>query len=357
MNYLIYASVFFLSICSVVCHAEPMKVRVGVVASLSGNWAAAGDMTIKGLSLAQDSLEAGGLLKIDFEIQDSHEHVSGLGAVTAYRALKAKGINLFIGPTGTPGGLALVPVIKRDKVIVISPSVGIEAFNQAGKNIFNSQGTYEVASRLIARRAFADGARSMAVFASQHPFESKQGDAFVKEFTMLGGKIVLRVDPLPESTDLRIEALQIVQAKPDGVFFSVYNQLAVATKEIKELRYKGLKYTLAVDRSRFEGARGGLDGVVFAKLGQTNPEFIKAFNSKYGRDPDYPADFAHDGLMALGKAILKSQAVDFEHVLPSLLQVNFNGASGDFKFDSDGGAVREPQLWKVQGEDFKKLLG
>lgn len=356
MKYLIFPFLSLLSVCGGVCHAAPIDVRVGIITSLSGNWAAFGDMTVKGLTLAKDALESEGSLKLNFDIQDSHEEASGFGAVSAYRALRAKGINLFIGPAGTPGGLALIPVPTNEPVIVISPSVAVETFNKAGKNIFNSRGAYEVASRAIANRAFVDGARRMAIFASQQPYESTQGNAFGEEFTKLGGKIVIRVDPLPESTDLRTEALRIAQAKPDGVFFSVYNQLAVAAKEIKQLRYQGLRYALIVDRSRFEGARGSLDGLVFAKLGETNPAFIKTFYSKFGRDPDYPADFAYDGLMALGKSILEAKNADIGSILPKLLEVKFNGASGEFGFNSDGGAVRQPQAWKVRGEEFIRLF-
>lgn len=337
------------------CMAEPIDARIGVIASLSGNWSAFGDMTLKGAELAQQELARHQSVRIFFEIEDSHEDSSGSGAVTAYRALKNKGLALFLGPAGTPGGLALAPVIAKDATIVISPSVAVEAFHRSGKNIFNSQGAFEVASRLLAQQAFRDGARNIAIFASQHPYESTQANAFAEEFIRLGGKLLVRVDPLPETTNLRGEALRIVQAKPDAVFFAVYNQLALASKELKQLGFKKAKYAPLMDRSRFDGAQGGLSELIFTKLGETNSEFIKSFHARFGRDPDYPAEFAHDAVLALGHAIAQTRSIDPSLLLPVLSKIKFSGASGEFRFDDDGCVVRRPTLWRVRDEKFESI--
>jgi len=337
--------------------SEPPELRIGVIASLSGNWAAFGDMTVKGLELARQELEKDGDIRIIFEVEDSQEHSAGTGAVTAYRALRTKGLEFFVGPSGTPGGLGLAPIVVKDPVIVISPSVAIEAFHLSGNNIFNSQGAFEVSSRLLANRAYADGSRKVAVFSSQQPYESAQADAFGKEFVRLGGEIVQREDPLPDQRDLRTEALRIVRSKPDAIFFSGYNQLALSSKEIKRLGFSGSRYTPLMDRSRFDGADGSLDGMIFARLGEMTPHFVETFTRQFGREPDYPADFAYDGLISLVRAVQQSQSMDVKEVNDALLGVEFKGALGFFEFDTKGCVIRTPTLWRIDGDTFKLLDG
>lgn len=332
--------------------AQVTELRVGVITALSGNWASMGDMTLKGIELAAERVKKDGGPTITFQIQDSHEDSSGAAAVTAYRALQVQGINLFIGPNGTPGGLALAPLVANDKTLFISPSVAVEAFHLAGDTIFNSQGAFETASRKLAEVAYASGARRVGIFASQQPYESRQADAFAFEFEKLGGAIAVRVDPLPDQPSVRSEATRIMSAQPDAVFFAVYNQLSGAARELKQLGFQGRKYAPLVDHSRLEGASGGLDGLVFTKLGQTEESFSSRFKSKYNRAPDYPAEYAYDAVMALASAAKSAQSASPETMAKALLDVQFDGASGPFRFDGQGCVLRSPRLWKVDADKF-----
>ena len=352
----IYRSLFLILSLAVnsTIKAESLNLKVGVITSLSGNWSSLGDMTNKGLTIAQEELRKQNI-NVELKIEDSREHVSGADAVFAYRKLRSQGLNLFIGPSGSPGGLALVPILTKEQILIVSPSVALEQFHLASSNIFNSQGAFEIASRKLAQKAYADGIRHISIFASQQPYESAQADAFAKEFVSLGGQIVSRVDPLPESTDLRTEALRLLQAKPEAIFFATYNQLAIATKEIQQLGFNGVKYAPLVDSSRFEGAQNSLNGLIFTRLAETSTKFRDAFQKKYSQETDYPADFAHDGLFALALASQQGHTTEPSKLLKFLEQVNFQGASGDFQFDKDGCVIRKPTFWKVVEGQFEQL--
>ena len=91
-------------------------LTVGVMVSLSGNWAAIGEMTRKGLLLAAEDLNSrGGILgrQVNFEFQDTDEAVSAAKVVSAYQFLRSRNIQILVGPTGSPGGIALAPIAAR----------------------------------------------------------------------------------------------------------------------------------------------------------------------------------------------------------------------------------------------------
>ena len=342
-----------------VCLGDDNTLRVGVMASMSGNWASLGDMTMKGLQLGAEEINAsGGVLgrKIVFEVQDTDEAESAAKVVSAYRSLRALGLQLLIGPTGSPGGLALGPIAARDReALAISPSVGVKGFHLAGKNLFNTQGVYEQASRELARWAYQQGLQKVAVFSSQHPWEMEQGSAFADELGKAGGKVTIKVEPLPDHTDLHTLALKVISSKPDAVFFANYNQIAIASREIRALGFKGRLLAATIDASRLTGPEGGLEGAVFMRLYQTAADFEKKFQVRFGVAASYPADFAFDALLALARAIEASKSLDPSAIAPALAQVSFEGASGLVSFDREGCIVRTPSIWRVVGGAFEPL--
>lgn len=350
---------FMLILCCNITFADSKtddSIKIGVLASLSGNWAALGDMTRMGLMLASERINAhGGVLgkKISLVYQDTDEAVSPAKTVSAYQFLRSQGIKLFIGPTGSPGGIALAPIASRDGIIMITPSVGVKDFHLAGDNLFNVQGVWEYASTLLARFAFDSGVRSIAILASQHPFEVRQGDAFSEAFKAAGGKMVIRIDPLPTETDLRAELRKVVAAQPPAIFFANYNQMGMAARQLRELRYSGKQFATLVDESRLVDAAGSLNQTYFTRLTETPSEkFVDDFAKRFGKSPSYPADFAFDALEALASGIASANSTDPSLVKREISKVLFEGASGEIRFDKEGCVIRKPSVWQVESDHF-----
>lgn len=159
---------------------------------LSGECAADGTSAVHGAEIAAAEINAaGGVLgkKIVFTTQDTAEAVSGAKAINAYRQIRLDPeIHYLIGPTWTPGGLTLAPVASKDKTIILmTPSLGVRDFNEAGDNIFNIRGTDDIATRATAKVAIENGWKTAAIFSSQQPWESLQAKIFQEEYEKLGG--------------------------------------------------------------------------------------------------------------------------------------------------------------------------
>jgi branched-chain amino acid transport system substrate-binding protein len=339
--------------------SKSVSVTVGVMASLSGNWASIGDMTRKGLTLASEELNSkDGILghQIQLTFQDTDEAVSAAKVVSTYRFMRSQGVNIFVGPTGGPGGIALAPIAARDDVVMITPSVGVRDFHTAADNLFNTQGVWETSSGMLARHAYGLGIRQIAIFSSEHPFEVRQADAFEAAFREAGGKITTRQEPNPERTDLRSEVLRIVQSKAPAVFLANYNQMGLAAKQLKEAGFRGSQFATQIDSSRLVSAAGALNSTIFARL-TDNPvdRFGTSFRERFNEEPSYTADFAYDALMALANAIKIAGAFEPTKIKVAMLGVSFDGASGHIAFDKQGCVIRKPTAWRVVGDKFEYL--
>ena len=340
--------------------ADQSEFKIGLPVCLTGPCAADGQGAIEGAQLAADEINGhGGVLgrRIKLVPEDSADSVSGAKAVLAFEHLRLDPeIRYLIGPSWTPGGLALAPVIsKLPEYVITSPSLGVRSFHEAGKNIFNTRGVDETPTRMAARAAYESGWRKAAIFSSQQPWELLQGEYFEDEFTKLGGKIVAKVEPVPSATSITTEALKIAASKPDGVFFSNVVQLAVAAKELRKIRFNAPKFAAFLDSTRLAEADGALEGVNYYSFAVPTPAFAAKYEARFHRKPEIPAAAAYDAVFAYAKGIESAKTFDPPVVEEQIVKLDFEGASGRVRFDPEGCVQKDINLWRVENGEFKKL--
>ena len=335
--------------------------KIGILASLSGNWKELGEHTVKGSELAVKEINSkGGVLgqKIVLNIQDTNEATSAAKAINAYRFLRNIGFKYFIGPQGSPAGIAFSGVLPTEKdFIIISPSLGVSNFHQSSPYAFNTAGIQKYGSSEMAKKIYKLGIKKIAILSSDNPWEYEQGDSFNKTFLALGGEVTVYVESSSETNDLRTEILRIVKSKPDAIFFAVYNRIDLAAKTLKQFEFKGPKFATLVDESRLKNAQDNLDGTIYFTLGEPTDSFIEKFKNEYGIMPIFSADYAYDTVYAYKYAIEKTESFDTKEISKALLDLEFQGGSGNIKFDKEGCIVRDSLYWKVEKESLIKIGG
>jgi branched-chain amino acid transport system substrate-binding protein len=338
--------------------AEDSPIKVGVLASLSDEWATMGQAIIRGIELALDEIHSQGDAsgkKFQIVTEDTREAHSGSHAVTAYRNLRQRSITWFIGPSGTGGALALAPIVKADPILMIAPTVGVRDLSDAGSNIFNTRGIDERASEYMAQVAFKAGWRKAAVLASQQPWDTAQGEAFIREFERLGGLISTKETPLSDANDLQPMLIRMLSTKPQGVFLANYSRIGATGRQLKQLGFSGAKFSTALDSWAVESASGSLDGTEFASFSGPSDSFRKKFLSKYKAEPSLGADTAYDAMIALAKALNGSPDHHVATVAKRLLDVSFDGAAGSFSFDHQRVAKRSIKRFVIRSGRIEQV--
>jgi branched-chain amino acid transport system substrate-binding protein len=329
-------------------------IPVGAILCLSGECAEWGNNSLKGLQLATKEINSnGGILgkKVELLVEDSNEAASPANAINSFTHLSQnKNVKLFIGPTWSPAGLSLAPIIaKRKNTIITSPSLGVAEFNETNSAIFNTWPHDAIASKKLANYAFKQGHRRAAVFSSDQAWEQTQGNVFAAEFKRLGGIITTKVEPNQSATDLKAEALEVIGSKPEIIFLSIYGRLGLAARELKKLGYNGPQLAVLVDETRIIDAQGALENCIFARYPDPNEIFIEKFQREFHTAPGITADTAYDTLMLYAKAIKENRSLESQALSKSLLASNYSGASGNIVFDTHGGVKKEPIFYIVKG--------
>lgn len=192
----------------------------------------------------------------------------------------------------------------------------------------------------MARFAIEQGWKRAGILSSQQPWESAQGSAFRDEFTRLGGFVAALEEPLPDASDLKTPIAKMLKAKPDVIFLSNANRLALAARQIKAAGYEGPKLAALLDQSLVEQAQGTLEDTRFAAFGSPSPDFKKRFADRYKEAPGLGADTGYDAVMAMGLAMKQTQSSSPQRMATALPTIKFLGASGPFAFDEDRIAKR-----------------
>lgn len=331
--------------------------KVGMPVCLTTACSIEGDHSVKGAQLAASDLnDKGGVLgqRVVLRVEDTAEATTAATAVTAYQKLRTdRSIQYFIGPNWTPAGLAIGPIAAKADIVITSPSLGVKDFSALGINIFNVNGPDEASSRYLAQLAFRKGWRKVGIFSSQQPWDSAQALFFEDEFKKMGGFIVSKQEALPDASDLRVEALRLVQAKPDAIFFSnISGKTAVSLMRLRELNYNGPKLMVWIDDNIVNQANGAAEGAISCNVTEPSPWFVEKFSSRYGISPERASYGSYDILMIYAAAIEKAKSFEPAKVIPFLAKTRHDGASGKFEFNELGDAVRIPVPKAVKDGKF-----
>ena len=336
------------------CAETAGTLVIGMPVCLSGPCAISGTNALHGAALAVEDLNArGGVLgkKLALEVEDSQDAVSGARAVTAYRALRQrKDIKLFVGPSWTPGLLALAPIVSREPSnVMISYDGGIKEFHEAGANLFNIRGVDEATTRELARFAFRAGARRMAIFGGQQAWELDQGRFFEDELKNLGATLAIKIEPPSASGDLRDEALKVVSKKPDAILFSAYLQLDLALKALDGLGYSGPKIVCFIDSSRITLAGKAIEGAITLNSLRLDEAFRRRLEKEYpATEATWHAHTAYDAVMMYAKAIVKTGSFNSALLAGAIKDMELpDGMSGPFEFGGGRLALRKGNNFKI----------
>lgn len=335
-----------LILASAIAHADSTQIKVGALLCFTGSCAADGQAALQGMELAVSELKsAHPELSITILPEDTAEATSAATAVSAFRKLYSSGVRIFIGPSWSSAAKALAPIMaKQSDIVVLTPSSGTPDFHLAGKNLFNLRGTDGSAVERTAEVARKIGVNTVGIFGSQQSWSVEQTETFEKTFIRLGGKVPVKVEPLPGETRLSGDALKLLSAKPEGVFISVFAESPLAVTELAAKRYSGKKFAAAVMPYLLEQAPTAFEGTIFTTFTNPSGVFADAYESRFKVKPLVASGGGYDAIMVIASSIPVDKQ---EELAKKILASKVSGAFGPITFDENGCVKREPETFQV----------
>ncbi len=333
------------------------KVKVGVIATLSGPPAVLGGQIRDGFNLAVKTL-GGKLGGLDAEVIVVDDELKPDVAVTKVKGLLERDkVDFVVGPVFSNILQAIHKPVIDSSAILISPNAGTSSFagKQCNPNFFVTSYQNDQVHAVLGKYAQDKGYKSAFLLA---PNYQAGRDALAGFKTQYKGAIADEVYTPLGQLDFSAELAKIAAEKPEVVFTFMPGGMGVNL--VKQYSQAGLKHipflsAFTTDESTLpaekDAAIGDLGGANWAP-DMDNPQskaFVAAYEAAYGAVPATYAMQAYDAAMLIDSAIKGTggKLGDRKALSAELKKANFKSLRGKFKFNVNNYPIQDFYLVKV----------
>ncbi len=317
--------------------ADETLVKIGVIQSTTGLAAEDGQNVVNSVRLAAKDLADIGT-KVELLIEDDSSDPKR--TVTAYQALKARGVDaLIVGPYGFTTD-AILPFAERDKMVVFNSSALSESFTGLGMKQYFFSAAISIVEDV---KPFAELLRlkkfqSAVIFSLPSQWGRVQEKAYSEALEQAGVKLLESIETVAQdSNDWGAVLPRIQSHRPDlAVLLLNKSDLDVFIQRATELHFGaalfGSKNTF--DAFRLTTRKQNYEEVCFTyplEQLRRNEKFTKRYESTYGIPPRIFADNCYDTLKLMVSAVQGSRKSG-RPLVEVLKTDSFDGTIGRYSF-------------------------
>jgi branched-chain amino acid transport system substrate-binding protein len=351
-------------------------IQLGAILSLTGPGGVYGPSSQKGMQLAVDTINGKGGVqgaKIALTVQDDAS-LKPQSAQVAQQMIQGGQILALLGPTLSNSAVGVHPLAESFKIPVVGVSnTGIHIVPDCNfpdttpcKYVFRDSLGEETAIPANIK-AYADRAHpktGVLMVAIDDKFSKDGGDIVTKTVGQYNIQLLDTVQFSKSTADFSTPVTKAVGKKPDVIFITSLGGIPAAI--MIEARKQGFT-------GQFLGGNGFNTAVVSKQAGQagkdaqsgsawylnntfpSNADFVSAYRSKYGADPDQFAAQGYAGILIVADAAKRANltfsdvAGDRTKLRDALESVNIQTPLGPFQFTSAHDVHQTVWIIKMDG--------
>lgn len=272
-------------------------------------------------------------VKISLFVEDDKTNASE-AASAVNKLINVDQVNYIISAQGSGATSAICPIAQENKRLLMITLASAPGLPKTGEYVFRSipSDVYQ--------------ANEMADFITNDVKSDKIAGLYVNDAYGTGIKDIIDKKLSPKivanemfeagATDFKTQLLKIKENQADTLVLVSRKETPQILKQIKEL---GLNLRIIAaetvnDEEILKKSGENAEGIyiVFTAEPKDYLNFKEMYKEKFNEEPSAYSMYAYDGAKALLAAIKIDPEV--EKVKSNLLSIKFNGASGEFGFDS-----------------------
>lgn len=353
----------FLLLCVCAACASPEPITIGSIQDLTRQSASHGNNAKAGIDLAVAQVNsAGGINGRTLKVIHEDEQCEPERAVRAAKKLiEHDRVSVILGPTCSSSAVAVAPVVEQEQVILLASVPSTPALRGAGDYVFRNRAAGEADSITMARFAREElGAGTAAVLYINLDNGIGYRDAFVAEFTALGGEITGTQAIDRDQTDMRTELTKLASDDPDVLFIaSQTGHHAVRQARELGIRARIIGPVTMETHELLDVAGAAAEGIHYSHPAfdpDSNESRIRAYQDAYrkmhGRPSELRAAESYDAAMLIAGA-LRRCGEDTACIKAYLYATEgYEGVSGTTTFDADGEVEKPLAIKTVRNGEF-----
>ena len=350
------------------------SVKIGVVMPVTGTIAYEGGLAIEGIKMAAEEINAkggvNGVTKIDLVIEDSRcipsESVNAVEKLIGVDRAAA-----VIGDFCSSCTLADMEVAKREKVPLITPiSIAPKITQQGNSWVFRGCDSAEMMSQAFTKFAVQDlKIQKWAFIAVNDDYGRGSVDAFSKRVKSLGGDVVFVEYYEHGETDYYPILTKLKQTKADGL--ALIGEVMDNSMTVKQWMELGLNKQMKLmdptsgllSEKFIQLTKGGSEGMMAATRFVDSlelpaaKEFVRAYNKRWGHNPDKHSQAGYDSMRIVAQAIENAGSIDSADIRDAMSKISYVGPQGKARFDSTNQLIIDEYIVTIKGGKFVVLAG
>jgi len=345
------------------CGGKPV---VGVLLPTSGSHSVYGETIADGIRLAVADLQQAKLegesLPEGFHLVWADSGSDPARAVDELRRMaRHDGIRLLIGGATSGEAQDLLPVLKEQNVICLSPSASMPSLTAGSQFFFRIYPSDELEASRAAEFLHEElGCPTVVLFVGDSQYARGFEPEFRAQYERLGGSVVRRIELTATDWEPASTAA-LTELKPSAVYILAYAEhILSALTHLRAAGYQGpIVTTSAFDSSAVIKQAGTLaEGVMFPmppfdRTSKQEPMagFVERFTEASHRPPDILAAHGYDALRLAARALVIAGSPRTSRIRKVLhTQVSgFPGVTGPIIFEQSGDVRRQPVMFTVAG--------
>ena len=334
------------------------KLKVGVIATLSGPPAVLGQQLRNGVQLAVKTL-GGKLGGREVEVVVVDDELKPDVAVTRVKALIERDrVDFVIGPVFSNVLQAIFKPVTDANAILISPNAGTSNFagKECNANFFVTSYQNDQVFAVAGKHAQDTGLKKAFLMA---PNYQAGRDALAGFKSFFKGEVADEIYVPLGHLDYSAELTKLAAAKPDAVY--VFLPGGMGVNFVKQFRQAGLAdktvflSAFTVDESTLpaqqDAALGFFAGANWAPNldNAANKKFVADYEKEFGAVPATYAFQAYDAALLIDGALKQTggKTEDKVALRAALKKADFTSLRGSFKFNTNNYPIQDFYLVKV----------
>jgi branched-chain amino acid transport system substrate-binding protein len=280
-------------------------IKIGIIAPLSGDYAAIGEELKKGVDLAVDQLKLKGK---DISVVYEDDQFDPKSTVSAANKLITIEKVDFAVVFSIEEAKPIISIFNEHKVPLVLLWDSSNFLRDSGPYIFSNGFSVEMNGQKMADFAYDNlKLRKVAVVYHIDEWSKIIYKSFEDQFKKNGGEIVFTDSVQVGTSDFNVMLLKIKSLKPDGIYFPLIPFDSISF--IKQAKQLGIKTSMlsgdALIQDVIDGAGNSAENIYFTNVYSDNSDLSNLYKTKYGKEsggfPFVATGF--DGIMKIGNQL------------------------------------------------------
>jgi len=344
---------------------EGEMIKIGAVLPITGIAAVVGENEKNGIQLAVDEINASGGIsgrKIEIIFEDDRtEPNQTVGAIQ--KLISVDKVDALIGGAWDFLANAAIPVIDREKKIMITPSALPDTLEKTSEYLFVTHSPVSLNETAIVEYLEKAGGNKVAIFSVNNLWGQAHLAVFKKAISLSGKTLVNEtIVPQFDNNDIQRELSLLKPLHPD--IFIVALNFGDSANFLRKKEELGISGNVLADFHVEDGYRQGnipeelLSNVSIFVFSDPGKEFDDKYFNVFGKQPGTYVDTSFDAVYAIKQAIENERGkTDSASIIRGMRKIiDYNGASGRIDFSKHNYPENKIPIIKIfDGKEFVNI--